>query len=73
MPAPGPKRAPRPPANRYEYAAPGDPVHLDIKQLGRFWQVGKRILASQGVNECLAFTATAIAEYATRGTPISGS
>jgi transposase InsO family protein len=30
--------------NRYEYAAPGQLVHLDIKKLGRFWQVGKRIL-----------------------------
>src|SRR3954452_1029848 len=37
-------RAPRPPANRYEYAAPGELVHVDIKQLGRFWQVGKRAL-----------------------------
>jgi transposase InsO family protein len=34
---------PRPPANRYEYAAVGELVHLDIKQLGRFWQVGKRV------------------------------
>ena len=32
--------APRPPANRHEYAAPGELVHLDIKQLGRFWQIG---------------------------------
>jgi transposase InsO family protein len=37
-------RAPRLPANRYEYAAPGGLVHFDIKQLGRFWQVGKRAL-----------------------------
>ena len=37
-------RAPRPAANRYEYAAVGELVHLDIKKLGRFWQVGKRIL-----------------------------
>jgi len=37
-------RQPRPPANRYEYAAVGELVHLDIKKLGRFWQVGKRIL-----------------------------
>jgi transposase InsO family protein len=36
--------APRPAANRYEYAAPGELVHLDIKQLGRFWQIGKRAL-----------------------------
>jgi transposase InsO family protein len=39
--------AARPPANRYEYAAPGELVHLDIKQLGRFWQVGKRALSDQ--------------------------
>ena len=38
------KRQPRPAANRYEYAAVGDLVHLDIKKLGRFWQVGKRVL-----------------------------
>jgi transposase InsO family protein len=37
-------RAPRPAANRYEYAAPGQLVHVDIKKLGRFWQVGKRAL-----------------------------
>jgi len=36
--------APRPPANRYEYAAAGELVHLDIKKLGRFWQIGKRVL-----------------------------
>jgi transposase InsO family protein len=35
---------PRPPANRYEYDAPGQLVHLDIKKLGRFWQIGKRVL-----------------------------
>jgi transposase InsO family protein len=38
------QRHPRPPANRYEYAAPGELVHLDIKKLGRFWHVGKRVL-----------------------------
>jgi transposase InsO family protein len=38
--------APRPPANRYEYAAPGELVHFDIKQLGRFWQLGKRALGT---------------------------
>jgi transposase InsO family protein len=37
-------RMPRPPANRYEYAAPGELVHLDIKKLARFWHVGKRVL-----------------------------
>ena len=37
-------RQPRPAANRYEYAAVGELVHLDIKQLGRFWHVGKRVL-----------------------------
>jgi transposase InsO family protein len=38
------ERAPRPPANRYEYDQAGGLVHLDAKQLGRFWHVGKRIL-----------------------------
>ena len=38
------QRQPRPAANRYEYGAVGELVHLDIKKLGRFWQVGKRIL-----------------------------
>jgi len=38
------KQQPRPAANRYEYAAVGELVHLDIKKLGRFWQVGKRVL-----------------------------
>jgi transposase InsO family protein len=38
------ERLPRPPANRYEYAAVGELVHLDIKKLGRFWQIGKRVL-----------------------------
>ena len=37
-------RQPRPVANRYEYAAVGQLVHLDIKKLGRFHQVGKRVL-----------------------------
>jgi transposase InsO family protein len=37
------QRMPRPAANRYEYAAAGELVHLDIKKLGRFWQVGKRV------------------------------
>jgi hypothetical protein len=94
-------RQPRPPANRYEYAAVGELIHLDIKRLGRFWHVGKRVLAdgvhrsegagwsyahvavddhsrlghvqlrgSEGVNDCLAFTATVITDYAGRGTPI---
>jgi transposase InsO family protein len=37
-------RMPRPAPNRYEYAAVGELVHLDIKKLGRFWQVGHRVL-----------------------------
>jgi transposase InsO family protein len=94
-------RQPRPAANRYEYAAVGELVHLDIKQLGRFWHVGKRVLKddvqrsrhagwsyahvavddhsrhahvqlrpSQGVDDCVAFTAHVIDHYAHRGTPI---
>ena len=30
------------PDNRYEHAAPGDMLHLDIKKLGRFWRPGHR-------------------------------
>ena len=34
---------PAPVAQRYEHAAPGDLLHLDIKKLGRFSAVGARI------------------------------
>jgi hypothetical protein len=51
---------PRPAANRYEYTAVGELVHLDIKKLGRFCQVGKRV----------AFTTAVIRSYNDRGTPI---
>jgi len=34
---------PPPPIVRYEYAAPGDLLHLDTKKLGRFHRVGSRI------------------------------
>jgi len=34
---------PRPPALRYEYTAPGDMVHIDLKKLGRIDGVGHRI------------------------------
>jgi transposase InsO family protein len=44
------QRAPRPPANRYEYAQPGELVHLDAKKLGRFWQVGKHVLGGKRRN-----------------------
>ncbi len=40
--------APRPPANRYEYAQPGELV--DAKKLGRFWQVGKHVLGGKRRN-----------------------
>ena len=43
-------RQPRPPANRYEHAAPGELVHLDAKQLGRFWQIGKHVLGGKRRN-----------------------
>jgi len=36
-------REPRPPVVRYERARPGELLHIDIKKLGRFWHVGKRI------------------------------
>ena len=36
-------KAPRPAVIRYERERPGELLHIDIKKLGRFWQVGKRI------------------------------
>ena len=36
-------REPRPPVVRYERERPGELLHIDIKKLGRFWEVGKRI------------------------------
>jgi transposase InsO family protein len=44
----GRSRLPRPPRDprvRYERAASGELLHVDTKKLGRFWRVGKRILA----------------------------
>lgn len=38
-------RAPRPESVRYERERPGELLHIDTKRLGRFHQVGKRILA----------------------------
>jgi transposase InsO family protein len=37
-----------PPVRRYERAAPGELVHLDIKKLGRFRRVGHRIHGDHG-------------------------
>ncbi|NEW90304.1 IS481 family transposase, partial [Rhodopseudomonas sp. WA056] len=34
---------PAEPARRYEYAHPGDMIHIDIKKLGRFDKIGHRI------------------------------
>src|SRR5262245_34788061 len=45
----GVSRLPRPtrgPLVRYERARPGELLHVDIKKLGRFWTVGKRVLGS---------------------------
>ena len=39
----GRSRLPRPPVVRYERARPGELLHIDIKKLGRFWHVGKRV------------------------------
>jgi transposase InsO family protein len=43
---PGPERVVRP---RYERDRPGELLHVDVKKLGRFWEVGKRI-RKDGVN-----------------------
>ena len=37
-------KPPRPPAQRYERATPGELLHIDIKRLACFWQPGKRAL-----------------------------
>lgn len=37
----------REPVRRYERARPGELVHVDIKRLGRFWTLGKRVLGSE--------------------------
>jgi len=46
----GRSRLPRPvrgPVRRYERSRPGELIHVDIKKLGRFWTVGKRILGPE--------------------------
>lgn len=37
------RRPARGPVVRSERSRPGEPVHVDLKKLGRFWTVGKRI------------------------------
>jgi transposase InsO family protein len=37
----------RGPVRRYERSRPGELLHVDIKRLGRFWTVGKRILGPE--------------------------
>ncbi|NIJ72582.1 hypothetical protein FHR66_001799 [Xanthomonas sp. F4] len=41
---------PAPPHNRYEYAQPGQLLHLDIKKLARFRQPGHRVTGNLQVN-----------------------
>ena len=46
----GVSRLPRPargPVVRYERERPGELLHVDIKKLGRFWTLGKRVLGSE--------------------------
>src|SRR6266849_4206992 len=46
----GVSRLPRPargPVVRYERERPGELLHVDIKKLGRFWTLGKRVLGPQ--------------------------
>jgi transposase InsO family protein len=42
---PRPEQPVRP---RYERERPGELLHVDVKKLGRFWQVGKRITGAEG-------------------------
>lgn len=41
------RRLPVEPVQRYERARPGELVHVDIKKLGRFWTLGKRVLGAE--------------------------
>lgn len=41
---------PAAPANRYEYAQPGQLLHLDIKKLARFRQPGHRVTGNRQIN-----------------------
>jgi len=46
----GVSRLPRPtrgPVVRYERERPGELLHVDIKKLGRFWTLGKRVLGQE--------------------------
>jgi transposase InsO family protein len=46
----GVSRLPQPvrePVRRYERARPGELLHVDIKRLGRFWTLGKRVLGGE--------------------------
>ena len=44
-----PELEPAPPIRRYEYAQPGDMLHLDIKKLARFWRPGHRITGTRAM------------------------
>ena len=44
-------RPQRDPAVRYERDRPGELLHIDTKKLGRFWTVGKRMLARADTRE----------------------
>jgi transposase InsO family protein len=41
------QRPARGPLVRYERERPGELLHVDIKKLGRFWTIGKRVLGSE--------------------------
>lgn len=41
---------PAPPPHRYEYAEPGQLLHLDIKKLARFRQPGHRVTGNRQIN-----------------------
>lgn len=40
---------PQPPVHRYEHAAPGELIHLDIKKLGRIGSPGHRVTGNAGI------------------------
>ena len=41
------------PANRYEHAKPGDMLHMDIKKLNRFREIGHRMTGDRGAGRSI--------------------
>ena len=61
-------RTPKAPAQRYEHAAPGDLIHIDVKKLGRLgegggWRFGGRVAKKRNVGGGFDFVHVAIDDH----------